>query len=419
MRERKRKELLNQIDKNLPRWQRRILARDMEQQIRRVSHEAAVLVRQTNLGGPGLLADQILREFNKEYNYRHVDPARGGQPSSFNVLQSFYRYDENRHIFLLKQEKDHLFSFSDFIDFATSPDCDIDPFHYVSLMEDETIYSYTNYEPLEWMSVSTDSQNEFGFGAVSIFRGGSEVTVLLTAGQVADLDELLEKDEGTQYHPAPGKAHSLPHPTLVHRPEPLTGTANLHRTLAAVRFNTEARTREVQYVLVDWGDSYRTTTDDPIPVMVLEEETRKAFQETAVDRLKPYAALLELCSTVLALPNYFRFKIELVRDEEPAEPRGFTSALTVGKAKRIATPTFAQDSRFKLRRVAALRVTRSVQRPVVRRYSPPAYQVDVSGFWRTLDPDTTGRDAQGYPTQGRTWVRGHLRWRDRPCDLGL
>lgn len=51
--------------------------------------------------------------------------------------------------------------------------------------------------------------------------------------------------------------------------------------------------------------------------------------------------------------------------------------------------------------------------PTVRHYAPPQFQVEVDGFWRRLDPDSLGKGPNGEPVIGRTWVKEHIRWRDR------
>ncbi len=225
----------NLVDKNLPRQVRRVLARKMERDARTHAREAADLWRKSFRSGVGLLADKQLREFLAEYSSRMFNYG-GEMPSSFNIMRSFFEYNAERRVFTMKPEKDHSFSFGDFIDFATSPDCNMDPLTYVSLLEDETIYSYTNYEPVDETTFSTNQEYDFGFGSVSLVKCGHEATVFLTAGRVADFDELLKEQEAPDVHRiTPGREHIGPHPKREHRPEALAGAKNrfLHQTSAA------------------------------------------------------------------------------------------------------------------------------------------------------------------------------------------
>ena len=68
----------------------------------------------------------------------------------------------------------------------------------------------------------------------------------------------------------------------------------------------------------------------------------------------------------------------------------------------------------RFRKVAALEIINPAAPPILRRYKPPQYQVEVEGFWRRLQDDAMGRGFNGEPVRGRTWVKAHLRWRDRP-----
>ena len=65
--------------------------------------------------GAGLLMDQELRRFLAEFNRRLWKHGPDYMPSSLNVLRPFYRYDRELLMFRLEAERDHLFSFSDFM----------------------------------------------------------------------------------------------------------------------------------------------------------------------------------------------------------------------------------------------------------------------------------------------------------------
>jgi hypothetical protein len=66
-----------------------------------------------------------------------------------------------------------------------------------------------------------------------------------------------------------------------------------------------------------------------------------------------------------------------------------------------------------VRKVASLEVT-DMSSAALRSYSPPRFRVEVEGFWRRLSPGAVGRDRDGKPVAGKTWVKQHMRWRDRP-----
>ena len=68
------------------------------------------------------------------------------------------------------------------------------------------------------------------------------------------------------------------------------------------------------------------------------------------------------------------------------------------------------------RRISALRIVGSRRStPIDHTYTPPEFRVEVSGFWRNLpNPESEGKDPAGNPIKGRTWVKQHIRWRDKP-----
>src|SRR2546422_604755 len=84
--------------------------------------------------GAGLLADQELRYFFREYITRIL--AGKHQPSSINVLKAFFKYEKENGFLFLRPETDHLFSLSDFVDFITSTDCQASPQEAFSLLQE-------------------------------------------------------------------------------------------------------------------------------------------------------------------------------------------------------------------------------------------------------------------------------------------
>ena len=76
--------------------------------------------------GAGFPIDQTIRAFASEYNNRSLSHGTQVMPSSFNVMEAFLapqKFEECIPIFLLRDERDHLFSLSDFSDYLTSSDC--------------------------------------------------------------------------------------------------------------------------------------------------------------------------------------------------------------------------------------------------------------------------------------------------------
>jgi hypothetical protein len=131
------------------------------------------------------------------------------------------------------------------------------------------------------------------------------------------------------------------------------------------------------------------------------------------EELKRYEVLFEMAKTATLLPKYFAFKLTLVRDEK-VQTRIGKALDSKSTAERQYAAEVPPRDRVAYRRVAALRIVRPDVERVARRFAAPEYRVEVDGFWRRLAPDALGRGPSGEAVEGRTWVRGHLRWRERP-----
>ncbi len=129
--------------------------------------------------------------------------------------------------------------------------------------------------------------------------------------------------------------------------------------------------------------------------------------------LAEYKTLFELARTCIMLPAYFAFKLTLVKCEDvpTGSARSKDRRASIGAREREKVPVSAQVA---YRRVAALKIINPQSTAVVRQFSAPQFQVEVDGFWRRLDHDSLGHDSNGEPVMGKTWVKGHLRWKRLP-----
>ncbi len=163
-----------------PGWQR---------QYRKDMQKTCAYLDATLVNGAGLLMDKELRIAFHEFNDRWMRLGPHTMPTAFNVLEAFFRYDVGMRILQLRPEVDHLFSFSDFVDFVTSPDA---PGEAGSLLHtrftERQIYSYTVYDDPHDLTFSTPQDKEIGMGGVSFIRHGDELSIFLVAGQETDLE---------------------------------------------------------------------------------------------------------------------------------------------------------------------------------------------------------------------------------------
>jgi hypothetical protein len=363
--------------------------------------------------GAGLLMDKELRDFLQEFNSRLWKHGPESMPSSFNVLRPFYYYDRDLLMFRLEAERDHLFSFSDFVDFATSSDAPHDPFEAARSIPVRSIHSFNNLDDPHDITFSTESGGEYGVGGVSFVCEGNELTVMIVGGRISHLEaETQLLDSPAPFEPSVGRWAIQPAENLKLEAAPLPGTQDMWKILAIARVDLKKRSEDVRYVLTDAGNRFLIDTDDP---QILDETLfgRPNLVEEKLTRLNEMQVLFELCKTAFLLPSYFAFKITLVREQKTLTNFGRLPTLP-SQEDRSATGRPASHEKVVYRTVSALRIQGSGRTRSVRRFTPPQFNVQVEGFWRRLRPDSLGRDSNNEPVMGRTWVRSHLRWRSQP-----
>jgi hypothetical protein len=74
--------------------------------------------------------------------------------------------------------------------------------------------------------------------------------------------------------------------------------------------------------------------------------------------------------------------------------------------------------RVQVRTVSALDFG-SGQRLAPTSFTPPRFRVEVDGYYRRLPDGQRGADRDGAPMTGMTWVKQHMRWKDKPAKLGV
>jgi hypothetical protein len=339
-------------------------------------------------------------------------------PLSFNDTEGFFAFaDQPAPHMLLRPEKDHLFSFGDFLDFATDP-ARLEPemTDRLSALPEGVIHSFTPIGDIHDTAFLHSDSQRFVTAGFTLVRHGAEVNWLMLGGSVCDLAHATEKlrANGFQMEGRPPEKRFIDvAPTLELRAEPLGNADDVWKTLFAGRFNLKTRRFDSRAVFVDHGNHYDVVSDDPMvfgkdSVEALTGDERRKM-DTFAQRLAGFALQFEIVSTCLLLPAYFAHRITLVR--ETVRPTALANA---DQATRRAVAAEPESARPQVRRVAALEIIDANHAPRVRAYSRPSFKVEVEGFWRRLGPGQIGRDQFGNQIAGRTWVKGHMRWRDLP-----
>jgi hypothetical protein len=376
-------------------------------------HRQATATLQAQLrSGAGYEADKVLRQFLLEYNSRWWTQGRNSLPSSYEVCAAFFNTRREFAGLFLLPERDYLFSFTDFLDFATGADTPASSVERAYALDDKVIYNINSLDKPDTLLLETDTCSSFAFAAANMVRKGDELTMLLVLGEQRPLEDtsgLLENLVWVQMNP--NKPHLKSVDPTDNKPMRLTDS-DLFRTLALVRFNLKERRVESRQLMYELTNSFVVISDNELmfPRSTDDSPGRAA---SAVAKLDALNSVWEIAKTLVLLPSYLLARIDVARTEDHATQLG-TELRTSMKAKR-AMEYATSDSRVLHRRISAIRIVHSSPlRLEGRSYYAPAFQVPVGGFWRSFaDTARQGHDENGEVVIGRTWVRAHIRHKDK------
>jgi hypothetical protein len=338
---------------------------------------------------------------------------RGGLedlPGSFNVGEAFQKFLPPSATFEIRPERDHLFSFDDFVDHLTSTS-DFVQDDIGDFTEHAVIYSYNSTSDPTNLEFSTKTGKTYGFSSVSLIRFGREVSMILLAGRICDLEK--ESVRIREFEPTESfahRAHIQPNADEVLRAAPLFEGSDLWKTVVLARFELDSRTVDVRYVYEDWGRLYHGETDDRNSFLdntgnFINEKAKVAYEKSG-NRISEYDALFELCKTCLMLPKYFD-----VHDDEIVIERHATEFLEFRKklsnSKYVSRVGSAHQISHRNVKVLPKKTQRT---PNKSEFYAPNYKVETKGFWKRLSPNAVGRDKNGNAIHGRTWVSQTESW---------
>jgi hypothetical protein len=133
--------------------------------------------------------------------------------------------------------------------------------------------------------------------------------------------------------------------------------------------------------------------------------------------------LFERNVEVMYLPAYFDLRVEAVENLDPKEA---AQKVASGEAGPTISDGGLEKANKSDKSPSRFKVVKALIRPTLdadgllgeiasgRSRAAPDEQVEVDGFWRRISENTYGKDPQGNPVLGRTWVRAHRRYTDKP-----
>ena len=377
-------------------------------------HERAVATLNAQLrSGAGYTADQTLRHFLGEYNGRLMQHGRNSMPASFELGEAFFFTPKEFVALCLLPERDYLISFTDFLDYATGIEAPATDVAAAWGLENGVIYNISSLDTVGELMLETDSNSSFSFVAASMVRRQDELSFLLVLGEQRPVTETQKMVTSTRTGVStnPGKVFLNAVDTSDDEPIALPGS-DLLRTLALVRFNLRERRMEGRLLMREFAKSFSIVGDTEAALA----KTEKGYVERtarAAEDLDALGSVWEIAKTLLLLPSYLAARISVVRSETVNTKLG--TVLRSSLKARRAVEHALDGSRVLHRSISAVRILRSEAAALTgRSYRAPAFQVPVEGFWRYFtDPLRQGHDEGGEPVVGKTWVRAHLRHKDK------
>ncbi|SEJ85739.1 GIY-YIG nuclease family protein [Pseudomonas sp. NFR16] len=364
------------------------------------------------VNGAGLPQDNMIREYNEEYNNRLFNHSIHDMPSSFNTAEAFTRYLPHMSVFKLLREIDHIVSFVDYLDFVTSDDDGLKDLAGLQFMEDDVIYSFNGSHDPEELTFRCAEALVFAVSGVSLVKHGSEINVLMLAGEKCDLAEKTAEIEASfsQILESPLKPRIAPSEDLERRAVPLVEGTSLWKTIVMCRIDTVSSTIDVRYISQDCGYSFMGITDD---LGTLMNSEGKFFDDRCEDmakemskRMSAYQSLFEFIKVCLNLPLYVNRNEENTKVERhPTAYRDIRSQLKYKKVEKYAPIS----EKVATRSVIFIQPSQSEGSRNKTFYSPNI-KIETSGYWKKLSLDKVGQDKVGQPIHGRTWVEKRISW---------
>ncbi|WP_423600911.1 GIY-YIG nuclease family protein [Roseateles sp. MS654] len=368
-------------------------------------------------GGAGLLADEQVRYFQREYHNRFINKGTQYLPTNYQVGEAFFESRENAPGFYLLPERDYQFSFADFLDYITGADAPVAQLEQGFGFLDGHIYNLTSSDSLGALLLETQGAGAYAVRAANIVRRGDELVVMLSLGEQLAADRLADlvehRDFSQGVNPAkPSLATLLQNAR--HALGYIDGT-ELLATTAMVRFNLRERRVETRVLLRDMTDTFRTWTDARQALSVAVAEDSEAFRNMVAE-LDACDAVWEVAKTLTLFPAYLAARIKWSKERRERTELGVELPKSLKKQRELKAVAVADRVLF--RTISAIEYVRAGEgggpRLEGRSYSAPNFQVAVEGFWRRLgSPQAKGKGPADEEVLGKTWVRSHIRHKDK------
>ncbi|MDW9481383.1 hypothetical protein GOB57_22305 [Sinorhizobium meliloti] len=414
-------DLLNRNPGTLDRASRRNAQRYLKDETQRIDRIRSA----DQMSGVGYHIDQQTRQFLDTCNKDILNGAETPYFKVWDVVSGFFRPERSEIVeFLrLRPEKDHAFSAQDFFAYATDPSIRDHALQKVMELPEGIIHNYSVKGGVRDVVFQEEGNDPIVISGIAMVRSGDLLYWQTVGGIVTDVAAVtaerrarLAEEEAKIRADNPHAPEQMMQETLNPTAASLPGEDGVWRAAALGLFNLRTLKHDIRITTREWVTSQAVFSDQfeqKFAARYDNDDAVRRLVDRAMDQIEKDHLFFEIAETTLALPAYFAARVEFVRGEEVRTALGDPNG---GSARKYALKA-PLDMRVLTRNVATLDFKSRSE--FGHSYTPPRFMVEVDGFWRRLPLGTVGRDAEGRPTEGKTWVQAHARWKDKPRKAGV
>lgn len=357
--------------------------------------------------GIGMIQDDELRFFHREFNDRVWNHGFGSLPSSFNILEGFFKWNPELFYFELFEEEEHLFSFFDFLDFVTSNDCSNSLNYFNENVQNDLIYSYNILNEVKDITFKTKDSKEYVIGGISLIKRLNEVFMLIISGEIGDVKLLSEKLENTDSG-SKTKSYLKPSEDRNRGAVKLFKKEDIWKVNVYLRIDLETKTIDSRYIQKDNGDRFSTITDDigMFQQSIKDEKILNDLIKKQIEDIEKYEAVFEVAYKCLFLPEYFDFNNSHINCEE--HPTALFN-------ETLKSPIFKNRGKYNsnfFHKTKDVWVIDKDFKPITGDFviKQNELKIQKEGHWKLLEPGQAGKDKNGRIIHNRTWIEKTLSW---------
>ncbi len=355
--------------------------------------------------------ENTLRYYLSEFAGRFLQYGPKSLPTSFNTLKPFFILNYHNSIIQLNtEEESYGVSLVDFLEYVTEQNFELNKIDFYENIPEKIIYHFSFTTGSDEINFSNNGKT-FIIGGLSLIRQGSEVSILMQAGESYDKKEANEYFEKR----TKGSIEKLMSPSkkslgmrLDNEGEPgvvnFEGKSDLWAHNVAMLFDLKNKCIDIRFVARDENISFSMFTDDFYAIFhgkneYSTEEIKRRY-ENHLKNIDAYAAVFDFAKYCLALPYYVFENEQRIVDvtyetrlnsiiKTPVSKRDFN--IVPSEFKVFAKPFYYLESNKQS-------IIKNIE------LNDESFKVEKTGYWKRLEINEEGFDKGGSKIIGKTWV---------------